>query len=93
MHVNQSSLTVQNGASPVYAASSTGATEVLGVLIRAGADVNQALTKVQSVVLEKVLLHLGNYFLSVSLNVCADLCDQSISRHSIYTQGWHEFIN
>ena len=40
------SLTVQDGLSPLYAASQEGHTEVVDVLVKAGADVNQACTKV-----------------------------------------------
>ena len=40
------SLTVQNGSSPLYVASEKGHTEVVDVLVKAGADVHQATTKV-----------------------------------------------
>ena len=43
---HQFSLTVQGGFSPVYVASDKGHTDVVDVLVKAGADVNQALTKV-----------------------------------------------
>ena len=36
------SLTVQGGFSPLYAASQEGHTEIVDLLVRAGADVNQA---------------------------------------------------
>ena len=38
--------TVQDGVRPLYAASQEGHTEVVDVLVKAGADVNQATTKV-----------------------------------------------
>ena len=41
-----SSLAVQNGTSPLYVASQEGHSEVVDVLVKAGADVNQAWTKV-----------------------------------------------
>ena len=41
-----SSLTVQGGLSPVYIASEFGYTDVVDALVKAGADVNQAMTKV-----------------------------------------------
>ena len=40
------SLTVQDGLSPLYVASCNGHTEVVDVLVKAGADVHQA-TKVR----------------------------------------------
>ena len=40
------SLTVQDGYSPLYAASENGHTEIVDLLVRAGADVNQATTQV-----------------------------------------------
>ena len=40
------SLTVQDGLSPLYVASQEGYSEVVDVLVKAGADVNQAGTKV-----------------------------------------------
>ena len=39
-------LTVQGGFSPVYVASQNGHTDVVDVLVKAGADVNQVTTKV-----------------------------------------------
>ena len=36
------SLTVQDGVSPLYVASRNGYTEIVDLLVRAGADVNQA---------------------------------------------------
>ena len=42
------SLTVQNGFSPLYMASEYGHTEIVDLLVRAGADVNQATTKVHT---------------------------------------------
>ena len=41
-----SHLTVQDGLSALYVASQEGHTEVVDVLVKAGADVNQACTKV-----------------------------------------------
>ena len=40
------SFTVQNGASPLYIASAYGHTDVVDILVKAGADVNQATTVV-----------------------------------------------
>lgn len=40
------SLTLQDGLSPVYVASQTGQADVVAVLIKAGADINQAMTMV-----------------------------------------------
>ena len=40
------SLTVQDGLSPLYVASGNGHSEVVDVLVKAGADVHQATTKV-----------------------------------------------
>ena len=40
------SLTVQNGASPLYVASQEGHSDVVDILLEAGADVHQATTKV-----------------------------------------------
>ena len=40
------SFTVQNGASPLYTASQEGHTDVVDILVKAGADVNQAETVV-----------------------------------------------
>ena len=40
------SLTVQNGASPLYVASQEGHSGVVDILLKAGADVHQATTKV-----------------------------------------------
>ena len=40
------SLTVQDGASPLYAASQEGHSDVVDILLEAGADVHQATTKV-----------------------------------------------
>ena len=40
------SLTVQNGASPLYVASQEGHSDVVDILLKAGADVHQATTKV-----------------------------------------------
>ena len=49
------SLTVQNGASPLYVASQEGHSGVVDILLKAGADVHQATTKVwYTVVLELV---------------------------------------
>ena len=49
------SLTVQNGASPLYVASQEGHSDVVDILLKAGADVHQATTKVwYTVVLELV---------------------------------------
>ena len=42
----ENSLTVQNSMSPVYVASCEGRTDVVDVLVKAGADVNQTLIKV-----------------------------------------------
>ena len=67
--MSQFSLTVQDGLSPVYVASECGHTDVVDVLVKAGADVNQPCTKVHmSVVLKKVLL--CNHPLFVSLLKC-----------------------
>ena len=44
--MSQFSLTVQDGLSPVYVASECGYTDVVDVLVKAGADVNQPCTKV-----------------------------------------------
>ena len=41
-----SSLTVQGGLIPVYAASEFGYTDVVDALVKAGADINRAMTKV-----------------------------------------------
>ena len=40
------SLTSQDGVSPVYAASQEGHTDVVDILVKAGADINQAMTEV-----------------------------------------------
>ena len=40
------SLTVQNGFSPLYVASYNGHSDVVEILLQAGADVHQATTKV-----------------------------------------------
>ena len=49
------SLTVQDGGSPLYAASQEGHSDVVDILLKAGADVHQATTKVwYTVVLELV---------------------------------------
>ena len=40
------SLTLQDGVSPVYVASQEGHTDVVDVLVKAGADVSQITTKV-----------------------------------------------
>ena len=49
------SLTVQIGVSPLYAASQEGHSDVVDILLKAGADVHQATTKVfYTVVLELV---------------------------------------
>ena len=40
------SFTVQDGASPLYAASQEGHTDVVDILVKAGANVNQANTVV-----------------------------------------------
>ena len=40
------SFTVQDGVSPLYAASLNGCTDVVDLLVRAGADVHLATTKV-----------------------------------------------
>ena len=40
------SLTVQDGFSPLYAASQKGHSDVVDILLEAGADVHQATTKV-----------------------------------------------
>ena len=40
------SLTVQNGGSPLYIASQKGLSDVVDILLEAGADVHQAITKV-----------------------------------------------
>ena len=40
------SLTVQNGASPLYVASEYGHSDVVDILLQAGADVHKATTKV-----------------------------------------------
>ena len=40
------SFTVQDGASPLYVASHEGHTDVVDILVKAGADVNQANTVV-----------------------------------------------
>ena len=40
------SLTVQDGLSPLYAASEYGHSDVVDILLKAGADVHQACTKV-----------------------------------------------
>ena len=40
------SLTVQDGASPLYMASQEGHSDVVDILLEAGADVHQATTKV-----------------------------------------------
>ena len=46
---------MQNGASPLYAASEKGHSDVVDILLKAGADVHQATTKVwYTVVLELV---------------------------------------
>ena len=39
-------LCLQDGASPLYAASQEGYTDVVDILIKAGADIHQATTKV-----------------------------------------------
>ena len=39
-------ITIQNGASPLYVASQEGHTDVVDILVKAGADVNQANTVV-----------------------------------------------
>ena len=41
------SITIQDGASPVYAASLGGHTDVVDVLAKAGADINKARTTVR----------------------------------------------
>ena len=46
------SLNVQDGVSPLYAASQEGHTEIVDLLVRAGADINQATTKVHTEVTE-----------------------------------------
>ena len=56
------SLTVQDGFSPVYVASQKGHTDVVDVLVIAGADVNQATTKVCQWWWKNVLLPLHNYY-------------------------------
>ena len=49
------SLTLQDGVSPLYAASVYGHSDVVDILLKAGADVHQATTKVwYTVVLELV---------------------------------------
>ena len=40
------SLTVQNGGSPLYAASQEGHSDVVDILLKSGADVHQATTEV-----------------------------------------------
>ena len=40
------SLTVQNIASPLYVANQNGHSDVVDILVKAGADVNQACTEV-----------------------------------------------
>ena len=49
------SLTVQDGFSPLYAASHEGHTEIVDLLVRAGADVNQATTKVHNYICDTIL--------------------------------------
>ena len=44
--ISSLSLHVQDGLSSLYVASQEGHTEVVDVLVKAGADVNQATTKV-----------------------------------------------
>ena len=39
-------ITIQGGASPLYVASQEGHTDVVDILVKAGADVNQANTVV-----------------------------------------------
>ena len=39
-------LCLQDGISPLYAASAKGHTDIVGILIKAGADIHQAATKV-----------------------------------------------
>ena len=43
------SLTVQDGISPLYAASQEGHTEIVDLLVRAGANIHQATTKVHNI--------------------------------------------
>ena len=42
------SLTVQNGASPLYVASQEGHSDVVDILLEAGADVHRTTTEVRS---------------------------------------------
>ena len=61
------SLAVQGGVSPLYMASKNGHTEIVDLLVRAGADVNQA-NKVRIVLVPLVsVCHMCTYTMSCSL--------------------------
>ena len=68
------SLTVQDGFSPVYVASQMGHTDVVDVLVKAGADVNQTLTKVCQWWWKNLLLPLYNYYYLYLLSLLKVVC-------------------
>ena len=74
-------ITIQDGASPLYAASQEGHTDVVDILVKAGADVNQATTVV-------CLFELGVRDTHVCMYISKNLSSPSVAICSCRAKGF-----